>query len=359
MATKDSLVLLGIWNVLPVEVPGWFDVGAVEHFRELTGVRMRSFLYIENELNYECFFEREMDELRERFERVGTEQEQILYINRIYDDFNKEVPKLEACINATEAANFNTYSNEQLAHTIERLVALWMRITMQVWYALFLDIWYPLAHQYIVIKRIAAVARDHAGRLHERSNRIEQRAYGEAAKRLSLDADTVGYLFPAEIADGLCNGTNYINEVVRRKALCVILGINDKLEAYSGDEARTLLDRYQPPHAGNKVESELSGVPASQGTLTGIARVIVRNEDFNTFREGEVLVALNTMVHYLPIMKKASAILTEFGGLTSHAAIVSRELGKPCIVGIPNLLASVKDGDRVEIDATKGKIKIV
>lgn len=79
-AKNDPLVLLGIWNVLPVEVPGWFDVGAIEHFRELTGVRMRSFLYIENELNYECFFEREMDELRERFERVGTEQEQIQYL---------------------------------------------------------------------------------------------------------------------------------------------------------------------------------------------------------------------------------------------------------------------------------------
>ena len=65
------------------------------------------------------------------------------------------------------------------------------------------------------------------------------------------------------------------------------------------------------------------------------------------------------MVHYLPIMKKAKAILTEFGGLTSHAAIVSRELNKPCVVGIPNLLASVQDGDKVEVDADNGNIRVL
>jgi phosphohistidine swiveling domain-containing protein len=359
MATKDPLVLLGIWNVLPVEVPGWFDVGALEHFRELTGVTMRSFLYIENELNYECFFEREMNELRERFERAGTEEEQIQYINGIYDDFNKEVPELETCISAIETEDFRIYSNEQLASAIERLVESWMRITMQVWYALFLDIWYPLEHEHTAIKQIAATARDHAGHLHERSNRIEQRAYAEAAKRLSLAAHMISYLFPAEIADGLRNGTSYTDEIARRSAQCVILGINGKLEVYSGDEALTLLDRYQPPHAGNEAAKELSGVPASRGSLTGVVRVIVRNKDFDKFQEGEVLVALNTMVHYLPIMKKASAILTEFGGLTSHAAIVSRELGKPCIVGIPNLLASLKDGDTVEIDASRGTVRVI
>jgi len=58
-------------------------------------------------------------------------------------------------------------------------------------------------------------------------------------------------------------------------------------------------------------------------------------------------------------MKKAKAILTEFGGLTSHAAIVSRELNRPCVVGIPNLLASVQDGDRLEVDADNGVVRVL
>ena len=65
------------------------------------------------------------------------------------------------------------------------------------------------------------------------------------------------------------------------------------------------------------------------------------------------------MVHYLPIMKKASAILTEFGGLTSHAAIVSRELKKPAVVGISGLISTIKTGDMLEIDAGRGIVKVL
>ena len=60
-----------------------------------------------------------------------------------------------------------------------------------------------------------------------------------------------------------------------------------------------------------------------------------------------------------PIMNKAKAILTETGGLTSHAAIVSRELKKPCIVGIKNLLMVLKDTDLVEVDANNGIVRLL
>jgi pyruvate,water dikinase len=79
----------------------------------------------------------------------------------------------------------------------------------------------------------------------------------------------------------------------------------------------------------------------------------------NKFKKGDILVAPFTNVNYLPVMHQAKAILTETGGLTSHAAIVSRELGKPSIVGIKNLIASLKDGDMVEVDANKGVVHII
>lgn len=356
---KDPLILLGVWNVLPVEVPGWYDVGAIEHFRKITGVKMRSFMYIENDLNHQCFFGHEMNQLCELFEKEKTEEEQIQYISHIYDDFYKEVSELETCLDESEKQDFSTYSNEQLAGTIQRLAELWTHITMQIWYALFLDIWYPLEDQQKAVKQIAAAARDHAGHLHERSNIIEREVYAKAAKRLSLDTQMISYLFPAEITDGLLNGTSYASEAAKRSKFCVIIGASDKLEIHSGTKARELFERYQPPSTGKTAQEKLSGVPASKGHAKGIVRVILRNKDFDTFEEGEVLVALQTMVHYLPIMKKASAILTEFGGLTSHAAIVSRELGKPCIVGIQNLLASLKNGDTVTVDAETGTVRLI
>jgi pyruvate,water dikinase len=60
--------------------------------------------------------------------------------------------------------------------------------------------------------------------------------------------------------------------------------------------------------------------------------------------------------NYVPLMKKASAIITDAGGILCHAAIVSRELKIPCIIGTKNATFALKDGDRVEVDAEKGTI---
>ena len=77
-----------------------------------------------------------------------------------------------------------------------------------------------------------------------------------------------------------------------------------------------------------------------------------------SFRAGEILVANNTTPEFTPIMKKAAAIITEQGGITSHAAIVSRELGIPCVIGTRIATKVLKDGDRVEVDANCGLVKI-
>lgn len=103
----------------------------------------------------------------------------------------------------------------------------------------------------------------------------------------------------------------------------------------------------------------LKGIVASSGKAKGEANLILNISHIQKFREGNILVAPFTNVNYLLIMKKAKAILTETGGLTSHAAIVSRELRKPCIVGIKDLLSVLKDGDLIEVDANKGLVKII
>ena len=76
-------------------------------------------------------------------------------------------------------------------------------------------------------------------------------------------------------------------------------------------------------------------------------------------KDNEILVSPMTVPDYLPAMKKAKAIITDEGGITCHAAIVSRELGIPCIVGTKIATQVLKDGDRVEVDANKGIVKIL
>jgi pyruvate,water dikinase len=66
-----------------------------------------------------------------------------------------------------------------------------------------------------------------------------------------------------------------------------------------------------------------------------------------------------TRPEFVPLMKKASAIVTAEGGITCHAAIVSRELGIPCVIGTKNATKVLKTGDEIEVDAEKGIVKIL
>jgi len=81
--------------------------------------------------------------------------------------------------------------------------------------------------------------------------------------------------------------------------------------------------------------------------------------DFNKFKSGDILVTSMTRPEFVTLMKMAKAVITDEGGITCHAAIVSRELGLPCIIGTEMATRLLKDGDIVEVDADKGIVKLV
>lgn len=103
-------------------------------------------------------------------------------------------------------------------------------------------------------------------------------------------------------------------------------------------------------------ESLLQGRPASQGRVTGRVR-IVSDPAESEFKDGEILICQMTSPDYLPLMQKAAAIVTDEGGILCHAAIVARELGKPCIVSTGEATTKLHNGQEVEVDATEGVVK--
>jgi phosphoenolpyruvate synthase/pyruvate phosphate dikinase len=111
-----------------------------------------------------------------------------------------------------------------------------------------------------------------------------------------------------------------------------------------------------------KVKS-LTGSVANQGKVIGIARVIIHNKqnlnkEYSKIREGEILVTDMTKPDMIIVCKKASAIITDEGGILCHAAIISREFNIPCIVGTKIGTKAIKTEDKLEVDAFNGKIKI-
>ncbi len=105
-----------------------------------------------------------------------------------------------------------------------------------------------------------------------------------------------------------------------------------------------------------KTEAILSGAPASPGISCGKVVILHSPSEIDRIHEGDVLVTEMTTPDYVPAMKKASAIVTDFGGRTCHAAIVSRELGIPCVVGTDNATTVLKNDQIITIDGFKGKV---
>lgn len=100
----------------------------------------------------------------------------------------------------------------------------------------------------------------------------------------------------------------------------------------------------------------LSGSPASPGIASGPVKIVPDPSQIDKVLTGDILVAEMTTPDFVPAMKRAAAIVTDRGGRTAHAAIVSRELGIPCVVGTEGATATLKDGQMITVDGSSGKI---
>jgi pyruvate,water dikinase len=100
----------------------------------------------------------------------------------------------------------------------------------------------------------------------------------------------------------------------------------------------------------------VTGAPASPGVASGPVKIVPDPSMIDKVLEGDVLVAEMTTPDFVPAMKRAAAIVTDRGGRTAHAAIVSRELGIPCVVGCEKATAILKDGQIITVDGSNGKV---
>ena len=132
----------------------------------------------------------------------------------------------------------------------------------------------------------------------------------------------------------------------------------EKNEVITSEEFVLKVKPILQTNADKKV-SEVSGMCVStvSGLVRGKVRILMDPHDFNKMKIGDILVAPMTSPEYIMAMRKATAVITDAGGMTCHAAIVSRELGVPCIVGTKIATKVLKDGDLVEVDAEKGIVR--
>jgi phosphoenolpyruvate synthase/pyruvate phosphate dikinase len=180
--------------------------------------------------------------------------------------------------------------------------------------------------------------------------------YKEIAKRLNLSLDQVRYFLPEELPLALIENKFDAQELNQRFKFSILRVVDGKESFITGQEAEKFFQEIYEEEKFAQVK-ELKGTTAFEGQIKGKVKIVDHINDTYKVVEGDVLVSHATNPNLLPAMKKAAAIVTDMGGLTCHAAIVSRELKIPCVVGTEIATKIFKDNDLVKVDASKGVIK--
>ncbi|MFH1545718.1 MAG: PEP-utilizing enzyme [archaeon] len=148
-----------------------------------------------------------------------------------------------------------------------------------------------------------------------------------------------------------------LNEINSRFKDAAIILEKGKTKVITGKE----LELYSKPYLAEmkkiKGLNEIKGETAFPGKVKGRVNIIGRVTDLPSFRKGNILVTGSTLPQYVPAMKKALAIITDEGGMLSHAAIMSREFKKPCIIGTKIATRVLRNGDFIEVNASGGIVR--
>jgi len=183
--------------------------------------------------------------------------------------------------------------------------------------------------------------------------------FKELSKRFGISFIESRFLMPKEVAEGLENGlSNEMKKVVAQRIKHCVYYTEKGLDIVAiGDDCRqfesTIVEET------NHAVEEFKGQVACIGKVQGLVKIVNSTSDIHKVNDGDIIVSIATNPDILPAMKKAIAFVTEQGGITSHAAIVAREMKKPCIIGTKIATKVLKDGDLIEVDANKGIIKIL
>lgn len=206
--------------------------------------------------------------------------------------------------------------------------------------------------------------KDYRKGIYQKSYVVMDKVIIEMAKRIKLSPREIKYLAIDEIR-AIFSGEKieyYRQEAKKRTEECCYFVKNGKIKIYSGPICQKFFKKITKSSKAkkeNKNIKELKGSIAYGGKVEGIVKIVLTEKDVAKVREGDILVSSATNPNLIVAMKKAAAFVTDTGGITSHAAIVSRELKKPCVVGTFNATHVLKDGDRVEVDADNGIVRIL
>ncbi|MBI5635914.1 hypothetical protein HY993_03045, partial [Candidatus Micrarchaeota archaeon] len=183
--------------------------------------------------------------------------------------------------------------------------------------------------------------------------------YKEIAARLSLTLRQARFLTKEEIVcalEGKLSAHECAQHANKRFKLSVCVYALEGEKEYLESDGQKELEKLNVKKLDLSMTT-LTGQCAFAGKLIGIAKIVNAPQDIAKVNEGDIMVSSATSPNLLPAMQKAAAFVTDIGGITCHAAIVSREMKKPCVIGTKVATKVFVDGDKLELDAENGIVK--
>lgn len=176
------------------------------------------------------------------------------------------------------------------------------------------------------------------------------------AKQMNLDLEILKYCFCDELTLTNLKNPEFIKILeIRRKGMA-LYATPHKNVVFTDNDYSFLIEKLV---SNNESTKEITGTVASHGYAKGKVVICRSITDLERVQTGDILVTSMTRPEFMPAMQRAAGFVTDEGGLTCHAAIISREMNKPCIIGTKNATEILRDGDEIEVDANNGIIKLI
>ncbi|HTK44242.1 MAG TPA: PEP-utilizing enzyme, partial [Patescibacteria group bacterium] len=215
-------------------------------------------------------------------------------------------------------------------------------------------------------RRIGPITETHNYWIDRKSQAHVRRLALRAGARLVRDGvfdapDDVFYLHSAEVADLLHAPGDRRSLIAARRAeharhqrLSPPHVVGKAPDAPSGP-----VDRFDGARVESTEPDLLRGTGASAGVARGPARVVLTSAEFNRIRPGDIIVCPSSNPSWVPVFTIAGGLVTNTGGVLSHAAVVAREFGLPAVVGTRDATTRIRDGQQVELDGTAGTVRLL
>ncbi len=156
----------------------------------------------------------------------------------------------------------------------------------------------------------------------------------------------------------LFNNTTFpnLNDLENRKSGCIFYTASQSKQFFF-EYNHDIIRQFNSSRAIGFAITELNGTVISNGFVSGRAKIVNSPKDLSKCEKGDIIVSINSTPSLMPALLKCKAIVTDEGGITCHAAIISRELNIPCIVGTKHATKIFKDGDEIIVDANLGNVR--